>query len=117
MKHVDRELLREVRAFAKNDGTKEQFRPIPSAAIIPEACRERFPFRDAAEYLLVEVGELGFCAESEPSDKCRSKFKRLPVKLLGNFSAFFHPGIVILVSVLPLNPLLVFLVDRHSETP
>ena len=28
MKHVDRELLREVRAFAKNDGTKEQFRPI-----------------------------------------------------------------------------------------
>lgn len=28
MKHVDRELLREVRAFANNDGTKEQFRPI-----------------------------------------------------------------------------------------
>lgn len=28
MKHVERELLREVRAFAKNDGTKETFRPI-----------------------------------------------------------------------------------------
>lgn len=28
MKHVDKELLREVRAFAKNDGTKETFRPI-----------------------------------------------------------------------------------------
>lgn len=28
MKHVDHELLREVRTFAKNDGTREQFRPI-----------------------------------------------------------------------------------------
>lgn len=39
MKHVDRELLREVRTITKHDGTREQFKPI---RLKLEECRKAF---------------------------------------------------------------------------